>query len=82
MVSEIDDHVDVLASFGRKGFQPRLFVWERRRYPITRVTAAWVEREGRFRRFFFAVIADGANLYELRFDTQDIAWRLMRIHHD
>ena len=82
VVSEINERIDVLASFQRKGLQPRLFVWEKRRYPVAKVTATWTEPEGLFRHHFFAVLTDGANLYELCFCTRDLDWRLMRIHHD
>ncbi len=82
MTSEIDEPVDVIASFGRKGVQPRLFVWAKRRYAVSRVTASWTEPAGFFRRHHFTVLTDGANLYELCFNTRDLIWRLVRVHLD
>ena len=81
MTAEIDDAIDVVASFGRSGFQPRLFLWEKRRYPIAKITATWAEPAGLYRRHHFAVLA-GANLYELCFFTRDLTWRLIRVEMD
>lgn len=82
MSCEINERIEVLAAFDRVGLRPRLFVWGKRRYPVARVTAAWTQPEGFFRRYHFAVLTDGANLYELSFSTRDLAWRLIRIHQD
>ncbi|MGE5527741.1 MAG: hypothetical protein ACM3X6_01180 [Patescibacteria group bacterium] len=82
MIAEIAANIEVLAQFGRGGLRPRLFVWERRRHTISRVTAAWSEREGAHQRHYFAVQTDGANLYELCFCTRSLTWSLVRIHSE
>ncbi|MGE5550752.1 MAG: DUF6504 family protein [Bacteroidota bacterium] len=82
MSSEINERVEVVAAFGRGGVRPRTFTWARRQYLIRQVTAAWTESEGFYRQHHFAVMTDGANIYELCFHTRDLAWCLIRIHHD
>lgn len=82
MISEIASEVEVIAAFTGRGCRPRIFIWEGRRYDVRRVTASWSEREGAYRRHYFAVQTGGADTYELCFHTRDLSWRLLRIHGD
>ena len=68
MISEIAENIDVVAQFGRKGFQPRIFVWEKRRHTVSKVTVTWTSPNGASCLYHFAVQTDGANTYELCFD--------------
>ena len=80
MPNEINERIDVLASFDLHGLRPRLFVWGKRRYPVTRITATWTQPQGLFRRFFFAVQTDRADIYEISFCTRNLTWHLLRVH--
>ena len=80
ITSEIAENIDVLVQFGRDGLRPRVFIWEKRRYDITRINASWTEREGLYRQYRFSVQTDGANVYELALDQRELKWRLVRIH--
>lgn len=82
MISEIDAGIEVLAAFRGRSCQPRVFTWEGRRHDVRKITASWSEREGAHWRHYFAVETDGANIYELCFQTSDLSWRLLRIHCD
>ncbi len=64
MINEIAENIGVLAQFGKAGLRPRVFVWEKRRYNVTQITAAWVEKEGLYSHHHFSVQTDGANAYE------------------
>ncbi len=85
MIAEIAANIRVIAEFGPKGIRPRLFIWERRRHTVNKITADWEEREGAHRRLYFAVQTEEsgeANVYELAFSTRDLTWALTRIHTD
>ena len=80
MAGELNDRIEVIAAFGHLGMEPRLFVWKRRRYPISRVAWVWTEPEGLFRQHHFTVLTRGAtDLYEICFHPRDLVWHLLRI---
>jgi hypothetical protein len=80
MVETIDEPVDVVASFSKGQAAPRLFAWRSRRYAVREVTGRWSDYEGNAKRFFFTVLTDGVNLYELVFHTRNLQWRLLKIY--
>lgn len=83
MAYEVNDRIEVLAAFGRRGIVPRLFIWKSRRYPIAKVTATWTEPAGLFHQHHFAVLTpEAVDLYEICFHPRDLAWHLLRIHGD
>jgi len=82
VIEEIFEPIKVLASFSEGKMMPVLFSWRNRKYRISKVTGRWSEYEGEAKRFFFSVITDGVNLYELCFHNRSLAWELLRIHHE
>lgn len=82
MINEIADNIKVIASFGPDGVKPLIFLWEKRRYTVTQVTATWTQSEGLYKEYLFAVQTDQANVYELAFNSGRLIWRLVRIYTD
>lgn len=82
MIEEIGAPIDVVASFAHGKMAPRLFFWRNRQYRVMEITGVWSDYEGAAKRFFFSVVTDGANIYEISFQTRTLLWRLMRIHYD
>lgn len=81
MVERIGEPVDVMVAFYQGRAMPRLFSWRQRRYEVKEVTAHWSDYEGEAKQHYFSVETDGANLYELVFNTYTLAWRLVKIYH-
>ena len=63
---------------GRPQVRPVWFLWNGREVRIREVTYTWRTQEGRAVVRHFAV-TDGANCYELRYDTGEMGWRLASI---
>lgn len=82
MIETIDESINVLAICSKGQIRPLVFSWRNRRYENLKVTSTWLEPEGSFKKVFFSVITDGANLYELCFRTRTLEWLLVRIYHD
>lgn len=82
MVEKIDEPVDVMVAFRQGRAIPRAFSWRHRRYDVREVTGRWSDEEGDAKRFFFSVLTDGANMYELVFHSRNLGWKLMRIYHE
>jgi hypothetical protein len=79
MIAEIGESVKVGVVFDEvKKIIPKWFIWNGRKHTIERVTFTWKVQEGRNMLHRFAV-TDGANLYELCYDTAQLSWRLMNI---
>lgn len=78
MINEIKEPIKVGAIFSSNRIKPVWFVWKKNRYDIERVTFSWRSREGSAPIHHFSV-TDGANLYELCFNTKTSEWILNRI---
>lgn len=79
MVEVIDEPIDVSAIFRNGRIKPLSFIWNRERYEIKEVTYTWNDRQGEARLFYFSV-SDGANLYELCFNSKTMDWKLNRVY--
>lgn len=82
MIEEIGESVSVLASFTNGKILPLVFKWRNRKYSQLKLASSWSDFEGQFKRVFFSVSVDTANLYELCFHTRNFQWSLVRIHHE
>ena len=70
------EDISVVASFGRPyKVRPVKFRWNGRLLEISEVTYKWSTMEGRAVVYHFAV-TDGANAYELSFNSQTLLWRI------
>ena len=76
METAVETTVEVLARFERDGMTPFRFRWNDTVFRVSRVTGRWEDREGQFRRFFYAVITDTGDFFELRCDQKDLRWIL------
>ena len=57
---------------------PKWFVWEGRKYEIKEVNYNWKDRQGSEEILCFSV-TDGANNYEISFNTKRTVWKLNKI---
>ena len=78
VVTEIKEPITVGVIFSSSRIKPVWFVWKQFRYDIKQVTFSWRSREGSAPIYHFAV-TDGANLYEISFNTKTAEWMLNRI---
>ncbi len=81
MVAEINEPINVVASFANGKITPIAFSWHGRRYDHLSLTSQWPVMEGKYAVRCFSLY-DGANAYEIRFKTQQMEWELVRIHSD
>ena len=58
---------------------PRWFIWNGRRITVVEVTYRWESEAGEVTLKHFSA-SDGANLYELCFDTASMIWRLKNVY--
>ena len=58
---------------------PRWFVWEGRKYNVLEINYTWEDHEGIERLHCFSV-TDGANCYELSFNSKRMIWKLNKIY--
>jgi hypothetical protein len=78
MITELNDPIEVGAVFGDGVVSPVWFLWSGRRYKIERVTYRWKEKAGESLLHFFSVF-DGANTFELIYDSKLLRWTLGRV---
>ena len=79
MMRNIREDVRVAVIFGpENNIRPVWFDWRRRKYEVREITYTWQEREGEATLLRFAV-TDGANLFELTFNSADRIWSLAAV---
>jgi len=81
MYTDFDDRLEVCARFSRGAVTPVWFSWLGRRYDIEEVTFTWEERCGRSLVRHFSV-TDGANIFEIGYDSEKGAWKLISMYTD
>ncbi|MEW6101656.1 MAG: hypothetical protein AB1481_05120 [Candidatus Omnitrophota bacterium] len=74
----LSEKIAVMAFFQQAKLYPRLFIWNNKKYKITKVTYNWQERSGREVISYFSV-ACGFNLYQISFNNSTFSWRLDKI---
>jgi hypothetical protein len=78
MVKDVGEPVAVLARFSKGEIDPLRFKWNKRVYDIERVSGKWEEREGQYKLYYFAVVTDVDDYYELVYSTRTMGWTLSR----
>jgi hypothetical protein len=78
MIEEINEGVDVLASFGKGGIRPRAFMWKNRRYNVKKVNFISRTREGKDLVIHFAVTAD-SGYFRLSLRMREMKWILREV---
>ena len=77
-MTQINESIEVGAVFLKTGLRPVWFMWKGRKYGIERVTYRWKEKKGDDLLHSFSVF-DGANTFELNYDSKSLAWKLGRV---
>ncbi|MFN8178128.1 MAG: hypothetical protein U0167_09370 [bacterium] len=80
MVEKVQEPIEVLSRFVEGKIQPVRFRWRGRVFTITRVTSAWMRREGEQREHFFSVGVGTREQYELCYCPQTSLWTLETVH--
>jgi hypothetical protein len=76
---DIQETISVVASFGMPyKIKPVKFRWNGKLFEVKDITYEWQTKEGQTGIYHFS-ISDGKTLYELRFDTASLVWRLERL---
>ena len=76
--SELNTRIEVLVWFRNGKVQPRLFIWDNKKYRIKNINYNWQERRGRELISLFSV-SSGFDLYQISFNNTSYYWRLDKI---
>jgi len=75
-LERIDEAVAVRADFQGGVVTPVAFRRPSREHRVVRVNARWLDRVGRHPTFYFSVIDEHGDVYQLRLEAADMVWRL------
>jgi len=75
----VNENIAVEAFFNAGKLIPRLFIWNKRDYKISKVNCSWQAREGSELISFFSVNTNSADNYEISFSNKTFNWRLDKI---
>jgi len=73
-VEHLNEAVKVRADFQGGKIVPVVFKRQNKRYRVVQVNAAWEDREGTQKLYFFSVTADSGDVYQLRLNGKDMIW--------
>ncbi len=73
---DLKEPIGVRADFLGTRVTPRAFRRKERAHLIVEVAARWEDRRGGARVLFFSCLDGAGDLYQLRFDSADVSWRL------
>jgi hypothetical protein len=79
MIESIEEPIEVLGLFRGGGLQPLRFRWKNRVIQVRKVTGDWSVNDGRDRIYYFSVLGDNSDYYELSYHTRKLAWQLSRV---
>jgi hypothetical protein len=82
VIESIEEPVEVLAGFDGGTVTPFRFRWNRSVFRVAKVTGRWEDREGQYRRCYFAVVTAANDYFELRFHVKDFSWILSKTSID
>lgn len=80
MIEEVKEKIKVKAIFSEGRLKPEAFEWRRRVYAVKDVFGAYNNRLGRSRQLHYAVGCGGEDVFEITLDTDNMEWRIDRIH--
>lgn len=75
---ELNERIQVLAWFRNGKIQPRLFLWNNKKYRIRNITYNWQERRGQELIHCFSV-STGLDLYEISFYAVSLCWKMVKV---
>jgi len=74
LVEHLNEAIKVRADFKGGRIVPVAFARKGKRYKVVQVNAAWEDREGAQKLYFFSVTADSGDVYQLRLNGKDMTW--------
>ncbi len=82
MVESVQEPIEVLSRFVEGKVQPVRFRWRGRVFTVSRISSAWLKREGERREHFFSVGAGGREQYELSYRPDTSQWTLENVYSE
>jgi hypothetical protein len=76
---DIYESIEVISLFKEGKIKPLRFKWNGRVYRINRLNGHWVNPKGYDKQYYFSLIADNSDYFEIMFDTSSFEWQIARI---
>ncbi|MFA6304945.1 MAG: hypothetical protein WCV73_00455 [Patescibacteria group bacterium] len=81
MNDQINEPIEVIASFKKDGLIPHSFSWRRKIYKIDKVHLVHTSQAGRALIYHFSV-TDAANYFQLAFNPFNLSWVLETVYSE
>jgi hypothetical protein len=79
---DIEETIEVVADFRAGAMKPLRFRWRGRTHEVARVTGRWRTQVGRYTQYFFTLLGESGDQFEIALDSRTLLWRLVRIGLD
>ena len=79
MLESIDEAVEVLTLFAGGKASPLRFRWRNKVVKVSKVTGQWMRHEGESRLYFYSILADSSDYFELCYNARNLTWTLAKV---
>jgi len=79
LFEEIDEPIEVLVKFQAGAMKPLRFRWKSHAYEVVQVTGRWTTHVGQFKQYYFSVMGESRDYFEIFLDSRTLVWRLARV---
>jgi len=79
MIETINEPIEVITVFAEGKVSPVRFKWKDRVVKIRKVTGSWSMRKGWDKLYYYSVLAENSDYYELCYDTSNMTWIICRL---
>ncbi len=79
MYQDLDEPVDVIATFEKGAIKPLRIRWKGRVHKIARVTGTWRSHKGEDRERHFACVDADDNVFQLTYNDRRTDWVIDKI---
>ncbi|HLC63785.1 MAG TPA: hypothetical protein VJK25_00350 [Patescibacteria group bacterium] len=81
MYDQINEPVEVVASFKQNEIMPKFFVWRRKMYKVDKVHLVHTSRQGSHTLFHFSITGQN-NYFQLVFNPFTLTWILASLYNN
>ncbi len=81
MLLKLNEQVEVLAIFTKKGPKPYALKWAKKKYIIEKINLVYEKKSGNGKLVYFSVTSQN-NFFKLVFNANTLTWHLEEVYHE
>ncbi len=79
MIETINEIVDVVSVCTNGKMHPLRFKWRGKVVRVKRITGEWSRNEGEAKIYYYSVLGESSDYFEICYDSRMLVWTLCRV---